>query len=531
VGVVTLLLRRLRTHPTAFVAVATSVLMSMTVVATLQTLSVAIGDAGVRGGLDVPPAQRSVVVTAGLRPGELAAADRRVRAALDPGVRADLTRTTTATTLGIGGRATTDQALLLDAGDLRARAVLVTGAWPRTPQVSAGAVRGEVEVVLTEAGARALAAPVGTRLVLRDLVSADTPPLVVHVVGVVGREDEGRHPLRQGQGRELLGPLGGAPAEERGRGPEGAVDVVEAAHGIRGAAGGEGGLVDARVERAERVGVDVALAREPAVGDAPGQREHPRLVRPEPDLHGVGGRRARVEADDPVVLALDPVGLREVVASSPRLGDLGWREQVAGVRSAPRFAVWRLWLDGLVRPDRPPFLGTSGHGPLDNVSVLERFEDHAARWSAAHAGSVVELHAYAVPDGTAEDDLRAALLSALHTVYPETTGLHAVHDEWLVRADCVLVGTEPWAARPGVATPDPRVVLAGDAVRCDLPVALMERAATTGWLAADRLLTAWGLPGHGVWSVPLGSRLGPVPSVARRGIRLYRKAVGGVTRR
>ncbi|QIM22760.1 FAD-dependent oxidoreductase [Phycicoccus sp. HDW14] len=234
---------------------------------------------------------------------------------------------------------------------------------------------------------------------------------------------------------------------------------------------------------------------------------------------------------DAVVLALDPVGLREVVASSPRLGDRGWREQVAGVRSAPRFAVWRLWLDGLVRPDRPPFLGTSGHGPLDNVSVLERFEDHAARWSAAHAGSVVELHAYAVPDGTAEDDLRAALLSALHTVYPETTGLHAVHDEWLVRADCVLVGTEHWAARPGVATPDPRVVLAGDAVRCDLPVALMERAATTGWLAADRLLTAWGLPGHGVWSVPLGSRLGPVPSVARRGIRLYRKAVGAVTRR
>lgn len=184
-GVVTLLLRRLRTHPTAFVAVATSVLMSMTVVATLQTLSVAIGDAGVRGGLDVPPAQRSVVVTAGLRPGELAAADRRVRAALDPGVRADLTRTTTATTLGIRGRATTDRALLLDAGDLRARAALVTGAWPRTPQVSAGAVRGEVEVVLTEAGARALAVPVGTRLVLRDLVSADTPPLVVHVVGVV----------------------------------------------------------------------------------------------------------------------------------------------------------------------------------------------------------------------------------------------------------------------------------------------------------------------------------------------------------
>ena len=34
--------------------------------------------------------------------------------------------------------------------------------------------------------------------------------------------------------------------------------------------------------------------------------------------------------------------------------------------------------------------------------------------------------------------------------------------------------------RPTVVTPDPRVVLAGDGIRVDLPVALMERAATTG---------------------------------------------------
>ena len=39
----------------------------------------------------------------------------------------------------------------------------------------------------------------------------------------------------------------------------------------------------------------------------------------------------------------------------------------------------------------------------------------------------------------------------------------------------------------------------------------MERAATTGWLAADALLAGWGRPGHGVWTVPTGSRFGPVP--------------------
>ena len=251
---------------------------------------------------------------------------------------------------------------------------------------------------------------------------------------------------------------------------------------------------------------------------------------------GMGVLHGAVAADDQdwleadaVVLALDPVGLRRVVAASPGLGGHGdagarWRESVAGIRSAPAFAVWRLWLSGRVAADRPPFLGTSGYGPLDNISVLEQFEEHATTWSRAHGGSVVELHAYALPEGTVEADLRERMLAELHRVYPETAALDVVHDEWLVRDDCVLVGLEPWRSRPGVRTPDPRVLLAGDAVRCDLPVALMERAATTGWLAADRLLTGWGERGHGVWSVPMGSRLGPVPRWARRGIRAYRSA-------
>ena len=67
-------------------------------------------------------------------------------------------------------------------------------------------------------------------------------------------------------------------------------------------------------------------------------------------------------------------------------------------------------------------------------------------------------------------------------------------------------------------TPDDRLVLAGDGVRCDLPVALMERAATTGWQAANALLAGWGTRGHDLWSVPLSSR---VPA-----LRKLRRLVG-----
>jgi len=68
------------------------------------------------------------------------------------------------------------------------------------------------------------------------------------------------------------------------------------------------------------------------------------------------------------------------------------------------------------------------------------------------------------------------------------------------------VGTGPWQLRPGVATPDPRLVLAGDGVRCDFPVALMERAATTGFQAANALLGRWEVAGHELWTVPMAGR-------------------------
>ena len=70
--------------------------------------------------------------------------------------------------------------------------------------------------------------------------------------------------------------------------------------------------------------------------------------------------------------------------------------EVARLRTAPPFVVHRLWLDRPVAADRPAFLGTGGLTPLDNVSVLERYEREAADWARRTRGSVVELHSYAV---------------------------------------------------------------------------------------------------------------------------------------
>src|SRR5690606_2012717 len=82
--------------------------------------------------------------------------------------------------------------------------------------------------------------------------------------------------------------------------------------------------------------------------------------------------------------------------------------------------------------------------------------------------------------------------------------------------------------RPGVATPHPWLVLAGDLVRTDLPVALMERAATTGFQAANALLARWGVRGHPLWTGPRAGRSAILRAAATLGWR-GRAGAAGVT--
>lgn len=218
---------------------------------------------------------------------------------------------------------------------------------------------------------------------------------------------------------------------------------------------------------------------------------------------------------DAVVLAAGPEATRSIVAASPTLPQIldgsAWRLRMDQVEVAPPFAVLRLWFDGPVLADRPAFLGTAEFGPLDNVSVLERFEAGAAAWSSTHGGSVVEVHAYAIPaevhgDAVQEQALAARLRAELARVYPETATLGVVAEELLIERDCALIGLDSWDDRLEVRTPHRSLMLAGDWVRCDLPIALMERAATTGWMAANQLLEGWGVAGHELWSVPTRGR-------------------------
>jgi isorenieratene synthase len=207
---------------------------------------------------------------------------------------------------------------------------------------------------------------------------------------------------------------------------------------------------------------------------------------------------------DGVVLATDVSGLQSILTASPRLGDPKWRSQIENMGNAAPFLVQRLWLDRPVRADRPAFLGTGGLPPLDNISVLNRYEREAVAWAERTGGSVVELHAYSATDDSPQ--LRDSMLARLHSLYPETASAQIVFEKTLLRNDCPRLAPGDFASRPKVTTPVPGLALAGDGIRIDLPVALMERAATTGLAAANTLLDHFGLAGHDMYTVPVRGR-------------------------
>jgi len=238
-----------------------------------------------------------------------------------------------------------------------------------------------------------------------------------------------------------------------------------------------------------------------------------------------GSKKFRVQCDDGttidadgVVLATDAGGLQQIVSASTELGDAQWRHRVAGMELAPPFVVQRLWLDRPMDAGRPDFLGTGGLEPIDNISVVSNYERQAADWARANGGSVVEVHSYSVPaDCAPSEGLREEMLARLHQIYPETARAGIVTERILYRQDCPLFSPGSHASRPTVDTPVPGLMLAGDGIRIDLPVALMERAATTGWTAANRLLAGWGVNGHTLYTVPVRGRSPVLRRLAEKG--------------
>jgi isorenieratene synthase len=209
-----------------------------------------------------------------------------------------------------------------------------------------------------------------------------------------------------------------------------------------------------------------------------------------------------LEADG-LVLATEVSGLRAIFDASPQLGeDPSFAASITGLATSAPYVVHRIFFDRPVTETRAPFASIAGHGSLDSITLYDRFEGESRRFSLRTGGSVVQLSAFGLDPSQDDGAVRTELKGALRSLYPELKDARAIHEVYLRKSDCPAFAPGSHATRPRVATPYGNIALAGDYVKVPFPSALMERAASSGIMAANVLLDRWDVRGEPIYTIP-----------------------------
>ena len=198
-----------------------------------------------------------------------------------------------------------------------------------------------------------------------------------------------------------------------------------------------------------------------------------------------GGERL---ACDYCVVASNVRGVRELVKAS-HLNRPEFEANVASLGEADPYAVYRLWIDRPLASKDFPFYTVSGYTYTDSISIFSDFQEPFISWAKKHGCCVVELHAYAIApeDIRPEAEIKAVMLQELHAIFPETMAAKVLHELFMLQSNFTRWAPGDHAHRPGVETPFSNLFLAGDWVKVDAPVFLMESAAFTGRMAANAI--------------------------------------------
>jgi isorenieratene synthase len=167
--------------------------------------------------------------------------------------------------------------------------------------------------------------------------------------------------------------------------------------------------------------------------------------------------------------------------------------------------VARQWLDRPLREDRYPLYAAGGYDVLDELFCLSQYHREAMAWAKRNGGSVIETHCYALEDELVSDPERIhdTALAESSAILSELAKARVVHRDVQLLENVTDYPVNGQARRPGTETPFANLQLAGDWVRIDLPLELMERATVSGRLAANRVLAAEGLRRVAVMTPPV----------------------------
>ena len=162
---------------------------------------------------------------------------------------------------------------------------------------------------------------------------------------------------------------------------------------------------------------------------------------------------------------------------------------------ADPFAVVRFWFDRDFAWEHSDFTSLSGYRLTDSITLYHRIQKQFIDWAEETGGSVVELHAYCYKekDFPTQEALLTAFEAELYEIVPELAQAKLLHRELVNQKNFSGYPPNSYCDRPETSTDLFNLVLAGDWVKMPFPCGLMERAVSSGLLAANVILHQEGL--------------------------------------
>ncbi|MEB3266991.1 MAG: FAD-dependent oxidoreductase [Leptolyngbya sp.] len=202
------------------------------------------------------------------------------------------------------------------------------------------------------------------------------------------------------------------------------------------------------------------------------------------------GAEATTLAADYYVMAADIPGIKHLFSLAEGPVDATLLRQVNQLQVADPFAVARFWFDRDFDWEHSWFTSLSGYRLTDSITLYHRIQEDYIAWAERTGGSVVELHAYCYKEK--EFPTQQAVLDTfqaeLFEIVPALQEATLLHKQLVNQKNFAGFPPGSFPDRPSTATPVSNLVFAGDWVKMPFPCGLMERAVSSGLLAANTIL-------------------------------------------
>ncbi|WP_017324178.1 FAD-dependent oxidoreductase [Synechococcus sp. PCC 7336] len=217
----------------------------------------------------------------------------------------------------------------------------------------------------------------------------------------------------------------------------------------------------------------------------------------EVQLVGARPQAKQVEtiAADYYVFATDVPGVKQLFSLSKGDVNAELASRIEELAIADPFAVMRLWFDRDFEWEYSAFTSLSGYRLTDSITLYHRIQQDYIEWAERTGGSVVELHAYCYKEAEfpTQQEIMDTFERELYEIVPVLKEANILHRELVNQKNFSGYPPGSFAGRPETATAVPNLVFAGDWVKMPFPCGLMERATSSGLLAANEILHREGL--------------------------------------